>query len=174
MLLSLELKGCVIFHIPSGKKCPGVIPNIKDLPNSLMCLMVNNAYAFWGQMNCSEGNLWIINIQPRLAPVEAILMPTANTSRKQRTTQKKSGQRQTMAWWRVLPILPHVRIAMRVPILSKHRRLLSSCRRILPQTITPAWMRSSQVLEKCKLLTSGSRRTLTSMVKEPLYLFRKQ
>lgn len=48
---------------------------------------------------------------------------------KQRTTQKKSGQRQTMARWRVLPILPHVRIAVRVPILSKHRRLLSSCRR---------------------------------------------
>ena len=44
---------------------------------------------------------------------------------------------------------------------------------LLPQTITSAWMRLSQVLEKCKLLTSGSRRMLTSMVKEPPYLLRK-
>lgn len=57
---------------------------------------------------------------------------------------------------------------------AEAQTLVVKLQTLLPQTITSAWMRLSQVLEKCKLLTSGSRRTLTSMVKEPLYLFRKQ
>lgn len=57
---------------------------------------------------------------------------------------------------------------------SEARALVAKLQAHIPPTTISAQTRFLPGLARCTLPTSGSRRTLISMVKEPLYLLRKQ